>query len=344
MILKIGQTKIDFFNRFNLVLKYDSVASAFSFDYYFNPNNPAHKVLFKPGQYKQCSIEHENQLILTGTILSSTFNDSAEPELCSIAGYSLPGVLEDCEIPPTLYPLQSDGLSLREIAQKLIKPFGLKMLIDAEVTEKMNGVFKTSTADEKQSIKSYLTELAAQKNINITHTPAGELLFTKAKTKQTPILNFDFTNPMPGLKISLTHNGQVMHSEITVIKQASADGGNAGQTTIKNPYVNTYRPKVKIQTSGNDITTTDAARNALADELKGFKITIDTDRWVVDGKLLTPNNIITITAPRLFLNKKIPVFIESVTLTGDETKTVASLTCVFPEVYNNNAPINVFTP
>jgi len=88
-------------------------------------------------------------------------------------GYSLPGVLGDCEIPPTLYPLQSNSLSLTEIANKLISPFkdnyGLEMIVDSAVQSKMSKVFDTSTASESQSIADYLIELASQKDIVITH-------------------------------------------------------------------------------------------------------------------------------------------------------------------------------
>jgi prophage tail gpP-like protein len=345
MIIKINDRirnrKVEFFNSFNLNLRYDSVASTFSFSFYFNPENKEHKEMVCIGHYHKVTVEHNGELLLTGYILSQVFTSSNVKQLVPFGGYSLPGVLEDCEIPPKLYPLQSDGLTLREIAQKLIAPFGLQMVIDPLVSSQMDSVFEKTTASESQTIKAYLTELASQKNIIISHDEKGNLLFTKAKADKKPLIHFQ--TGVIGTSMSLSFNGQAMHSEITVMKQASSDGGNAGESTIINPYVPfVYRPKVIIQSSGDDVDTEQAAKNALAAELKNLQLTIVTDRWEVDGKILKPNNIIEVTDQEVYLYKKTKWFIESITYVGDNQKMTATLTCVPPEVYNGKTPEYIF--
>jgi prophage tail gpP-like protein len=345
MILKINDRirnrKIEFFNSFALSLKYDSVGSAFSFNFYFNPENPEHKELACIGHYHLATLEHNGELILSGYILNEDFNSSEKKQLVSFAGYSFPGVLEDCEIPPQLYPLQSDGLTLREIASKLIAPFRLKMAVDNSVSSKMDMVIAKTTAKETQSIKSYLTELAAQKNIIISHNAAGELLFTEAKANQKPILNFD--GGVPFTSMGFSFKGQPMHSHITVMKQADSDGGNAGEFTIRNPYVPfVYRPKVVIQNSGEDIDTEKAARNILSEELKNLQLIIVTDRWEIDGKIIKPNNIISVKNPEIYLYENTDWFVETIDFIGDQEKLVATMKCVLPEVYNGKTPKYIF--
>lgn len=334
---RIRVRQVNFFNNFKLSLKYDAVGSAFSLGFYFNPENPEHKELVCIGHYHICRLEHNGELLLTGVILSQTFKSRSTYEYAEISGYSLAGVLEDCEIPPSLYPLQSDGLNLKQIAEKLIQPFGLKLQIDSSVLSKVTSSFKSSTAKDSQTIKTYLSSLASQKNIIISHNEKGDLLFTSAKTDSTPIAHFEksFTTEM-----DLVYDGQKMHSHITVMKEADSDGGNAGEQTIRNPYVinSVYRPKVISQSSGDDNDTNDAARLALSDELKNIKLKINTDRWIIDGKIVKPNNIISVTNPQVFLFKKSNWFIESVDLTGNEKETTAVLNCVLPEVYNNETP------
>ena len=56
MELNIQNKKVEFFNDFDVVLKYDSIGSVFSFSGYFDPENADHKKLFKPGQYLPCSL------------------------------------------------------------------------------------------------------------------------------------------------------------------------------------------------------------------------------------------------------------------------------------------------
>lgn len=335
--------KVFLFNDFNFTLKFDSIASQFSFRYFFNPENPEHKELACIGHYHKAELRHNDELILTGYIVSENFSDSSKPEMATFGGYSLPGFLEDCEVPTELYPLQSDGLSIKEIAQKLISKFTeIKLSIDSSVSSKMNEVLTVSTAGEGQKIKQYLSELTTQKNIIMSHDATGKLLFTMAKTKQTAILNFD-EGGTPFTKMNLKYNGQAMHSHITIIKDADIDGGNAGEYTIENPFVPfVYRPTVIKQSSGTDIDTELVAKNALANELKGLVLTIETDRWEIDGKIIKPNSIISVRNEKIYLYKKTNWFVESITFAGDNTKTTATLTCVLPEVYNGETPKYLF--
>ena len=80
----------------------------------------------------------------------------------------------------------------------------------------------------------------------------------------------------------------------------------------------------------------------MADELRNIKLVIQTDQWTVGGKIVRPNNIIEIIAPKLFIFTKRRFYIESVTLVGDEAKTTATWNCVMPEVYNGKTPVNIF--
>lgn len=337
MTLKINNKKFDFFNSFSLQLRYNSVGSAFSFVAYFNPDNTEHKQLLKPLRYARCIVEHEGETLITGTLLNNSFKSAPVKQLVSISGYSVTGVLEDCE---TFEPLQSNGLTLKEVAEKLLKPFNISMVIADAVKAKMDETFTVTTANEKQSVKSYLTELAAQKNIIISHTAGGSLLLTVANASQKPLIHFD--GSIPGTELSLSINGQAMHSIIKVVAQADTETANTAENTVTNPFVPVYRPKLVVQSSGTDNDTEQAAKNVRADELKNIKLTITTDRWMIDGKVIKPNMVISVTDPELFLYKKTNWFVESVKLDGDSSKTTAVLECVLPEVYNGNEPHNIF--
>ena len=349
MLLKVKGKNVDFFNSFTLSLVYNSIASAFTFDYRFDPNDPIHRDIFIPGKYYPCTVEHNGELLVTGTMLSDVKTFSQVPELATLAGYSKTGVLQDCKIPPSLYPLQTDGLSLKQIAEKIIKAFDIKLVVEnqkaniayyRDVDEILNEAIQTSTAYVSQSIQEYLTEIAIQKNILLTHNEKGNLVFTRAKTNIDPIM--EFNGDMPGTKISLSFDGQGMHSHITVQKQADSDGGNAGEFTIINPYVESYRPDVIIQTSGSDVDTELVARSALAAELSKIRLTVQTDRWEIDGKIIRPNNTISVVAPHLGLFERRNWFIESVNFVGDQTKTIATINAVVLEAYNNQNPKKYF--
>lgn len=364
---RIRNRAVDRFNSFKVSLKYNSVASTFSFDFYYDPDVLELKEMACIGHMHICQLRHNKELFLTGMILSEGFNHSPVKQLTAIGGYALPGQLEDCSIPtngaidaaiaagnlklkpgdiiPYAYPLQSDGLSLRQIAEKLIAPFKLTMTIDPAVKDLMEQPFEETTADAKDSIKKYLTELALQKNINVTHNEKGHLYFTRVRTDMKPILNFNIPKGgLPGVQVSLKFDGQKMHSQITVVKQGDDEDDIAGEYTVTNPFVPfIFRPKTIEQTSGTNVDTALAARNARADELRALTLTLTIDRWDVNGKLIKPNNLISIIDPENYIFKKTNFFIESIDYSGNEKEMTAILHCVLPCVYDGTEPVYIFS-
>jgi hypothetical protein len=363
---RIRNRRVQTFNSFAFSLKYNSIASPFSFDFYYDPDVIETKEMACIGHMHICRLMHNGELILTGQILSEAFNNSSVKKLVAIGGYSVSGILEDSTIPtnsaidqaiekgnlklkpseliPYCYPLQSDGLSLRQITAKLLAPFRIDFIVDASVSDKMDEIFEETTADPNETIKAYLTKLAAQKNIVITHNPKGQVLFTKISDKLVPIHYFDVPKGgLPGTEMALRFNGDGMHSQITVMKQADPDGDNAGESTISNPYVPfIFRPKTIIQNSGNDIDTDLAAKNALADELRHLSIDITLDRWVFENKLIRPGTLISVRNPEIYLFNKTNLFIESIDFKGNQKELVSTLHCVVPEVYNGVDPKYLF--
>ncbi len=360
---RIRNRKLVFFQGFEICMKYDSIGSTFRFDFFFDPNNNEHKELACVGHFHIVYLYEGTELLMTGYVLSQVFNDYPETKLVSIAGYSLPGVLQDCEIPigePTswidkakgyarhvinkIWPgtLQSDGLSLKEIAQKMLNPFNLTMVIDPSVAAAMNEIYDETTARQAQTIKSYLAELAAQKNIVITDDQFGRVVFTRPATSQKPI--FHFESNIPGTSMSMAFSGQGMHSHIRMVQQQDVDEGiPASESQVENPYVPfVFRPHVAIQSSGDADDTEQAAKNALARELKDFTLTVETDRWFIGNKVIRPGKMITVLNPNVYLYKKSSWFIEEVTLKGNASETTAVIKCVQPCVYDGTVPQYLF--
>jgi prophage tail gpP-like protein len=348
---RIRTRTVKFFENFNINLKYDSLASDFTFRYFFDPNNIEHKEFSCIGHYHIVTLKHNGETILTGQILSTAFNHSSKKELAAIGGYSLPGVLEDCEISPPkvdpsapiVSPYQFDLLTFRQIVAQLISPYGLSMVVDPIVRSRMDEQFEESNAQVSQNIKSFICELAAQKNIVVSHNQYGQLVFTQLSTAQKPIATFDGSIPVTSM--SLAFNGQRMHSHIKVIGQSDLDDINATENEIRNPYVinSVYRPRVIVQSSKN--TTLDvvqAAKNIRAQELKGLSLVIKLDRWTLNDKIIRPGQVISVINPEIYLYKKSNWVIEEVLLEGDASRYEATLHCVVPETYNGAEPQYLF--
>lgn len=354
MILKIFDRfkvrKVEFFSNFQLSLKYDSFGSSFSFEFYFDPNNPDHKELACVSHFHDCEIEHEGEILVTGFALSQSFKWTPTKQLATISGYSKPGFFEDCSIPLESYPLQFNGMSLLNIAKRLTKPWNeqtkykIGIVVDPSVSDLMNKSYSSVEISNTDTIAGALTKLAQERKIIISHDEKGNLLFTQAKTEIEPILKFDFTQgQIPGVDFTHTFNGQQFHSQITVMKQASMTSNNAGQYTVKNPYVPTvYRPKTVTMSTGDEVDVKEYALRELSKEWENLTLDIKLDRWKIAGKILRPNNMIEIQSPELYIYPKSLFFIRDVTYTGNATETTCEIKCVIPEVVNGKMAKSIF--
>lgn len=342
MTLKINGLEFSYFNRFNVSLIHNSIASVFSFDGLSVEEDQ--KKLFKPLQYHEVKVYYNQSLLISGTGLNTSTSIQNEETLAGISGYSRPGVLGDCPVPLEAYPLQSTGLSLKEIAEKLIKQFGLRLNIDSNVLAEASKVYETEAAEASETISAYLMKLCKPRNILLTHDYLGNLVFTRLNLNAKSIATY--REGMPATKITLSVNGQGVHSKISALKQATIDSDNEGQAEETNSLVRAYRPTVVVQSSGDNDDTALLANQERGKELRNIALIIETDRFTwYDGKkvrILRPNNIIDVISPSNFITRRTRFFVEKIEFNGDSEGIGATITCVVPEVYNGAKPQNYF--
>jgi len=328
--LKIDNQQFNFFQGSIINLDYNSIASSFSFSGQKDFTPP-------PLEYNRCEVIGENQeILITGTILNPEYVASPKAELIGVSGYSLPGILEDCNIPVSLYPLQSDNLSLKQIVDRLLDPFGINYIVTPNVLTDFNKKYIKTSASPEQKIKDYINSLASQRGIILTHDNLGNLVFTRIEPDLL-IVDTEFDEGDPGIfEMSLQLDGQALHSEITVIKQASNDSPNSGQSTIINPYVPIFRPITKILNDGDLFDVEKAARNALGDELRSIILNISTTKFV------KPGSKIKLRAPSLKINVYTEFFVESTVISVTTKSIKYDLTCVLVDVFTQEKVYNIF--
>ena len=330
-----------FFNHFsNLTLKFnlDTFASVFSFDARFDPFNVEHQKIFKPLTYPKIEIfSNDMDLLLTGNIVNNDFTSTKTPQLVSFSGYTKSGILEDVTIPDSVYPLEKNNQSLSEISDQLLKPFGIGQLIESNVANEMNLVYEKAVAQPTQSVASFLTQLASQRNIVIGHTKKGDVYYFKAFIGSKPVKSYDESNL---LSSKMAINGRAFHSDITVRRQPSDE--NVGVSTVdgvKNPNVEQIRSVCKILSSGDDTSTIQAAQNVLAAELRGIQLALELPK--IDYELLC-GQIIEFINPELFIYKKQKFVINEIIYKEDSGVDTMTINCLTPEAFTGGIPINIF--
>jgi len=330
-----------FFNHFsNLTLKFnlDTFASVFSFDARFDPFNVEHQKIFKPLTYPKIEIfSNDMDLLLTGNIVNNDFASSKTPQLVSFSGYTKSGILEDVTIPDSVYPLEKNNQSLSEISAQLLKPFEIGQLIESNVVNEMNLVYEKAVAQPTQSVASFLTQLASQRNIVIGHTKKGDVYYFKAFIGSKPVKSYDESNL---LSSKMAINGRAFHSDITVRRQPSDE--NVGVSTVdgvKNPNVEQIRSVCKILSSGDDTSTIEAAQNVLAAELRGIQLGLELPK--IDTSILC-GQIIEFINPELFIYKKQKFVINEIIYKEDSEADTMTVNCLTPEAFTGGIPTNIF--
>ena len=330
-----------FFNHFsNLTLKFnlDTFASVFSFDARFDPFNVEHQKIFKPLTYPKIEIfSNDMDLLLTGNIVNNDFTSTKTPQLVSFSGYTKSGILEDVTIPDSVYPLEKNNQSLSEISAQLLKPFGIGQLIESNVANEMNLVYEKAVAQPTQSVASFLTQLASQRNIVIGHTKKGDVYYFKAFIGSKPVKSYDSSNL---LSSKMAINGRAFHSDITVRRQPSDE--NVGVSTVdgvKNPNVEQIRSVCKILSSGDDTSTIEAAQNVLAAELRGIQLGLELPK--IDTSILC-GQIIEFINPELFIYKKQKFVINEIIYKEDSESDTMTVNCLTPEAFTGGIPTNIF--
>jgi len=226
MIIKVKNIRIEKYNDLKISLKHDALASTFSVNIFVDNNN---KHLFKPLSYNEIIIERtiegrgsEPFRVFTGIILNHTITVQPVKSWLKISGYSLPGILEDCQIPPT-DAHQFDGLRVVDIIRKVIRPFRLNLLDLDRAQTLVDEPLSSVNAEIGESVKSFITKIAERRNYILTHNRHGYILLRKSadffQTWTNRVNIFDGKY----LEAKLTVSGQKIHTNSYVVGQENTE-------------------------------------------------------------------------------------------------------------------------
>lgn len=338
MKIKIGGKYFLYFNGFAVSRKLDSVASTFSFISKFNPDDLEARPIFKPFTYPSVEVyTDDDKLLLTGSITTHDFNSKSAPELVQVSGYSKGGILEDCNIPLSSYPLESINGNLRDISTKLLNIYGLTLIVDKSVQKEVGLNYAKSVAEPTETVKDYLAKMAAQRNIVVSHDAKGNILYFRPDTKAVSKYSFTKENC---LSMSMGCNGQDLHSTISVIREPShKNGGVQSSDTVNNPLCKIKRTSTKKMSSGEDTNTTRAVKAALAAELTAMTVTVNIKNWIDD---LECGDIVDLQNPDLFLFNKTRFMVREIAQQQNQQEKTMDLTLMLPEAFTGDIPKAIF--
>ncbi|MCL2381357.1 MAG: LysM peptidoglycan-binding domain-containing protein [Treponema sp.] len=227
--IKIDGKNFTGFTSYELTLSYDSF-DTFSFQAPYSNAMKELQTAITPFTFKPCEIYYDGALILRGNLLTP------DPELTGVSGeitlqgYPVCGILNDCAVPPTNYPLQVMGINMRGIAEAACEPYNIPVIFDGDIGPEFTEV----SIEPTEKIMSFLTKLAKQRNLLFTNTPRGELLFFTPKDKKAFVFFTEGTLPMLSLTSKFT--AQEFYSHITGFSKTAAEYPSFSYT-LENRYL-----------------------------------------------------------------------------------------------------------
>ena len=360
---------------------YDSVADTFSFSMPFLGED-----IFRPLAYYSVDIWNDsgNRKLLTGTSLNHHFKSNSQASEVTISGYSKTGILGDCpNIPEAIKSSEktddvTSGIvssitniltktgessnfgdtSLLELAKKLVAPFGINIIVDDIVKDKVNENYEMCTTSPDESVSTYLGKLATLKNVVLRSNPNGDLVFTQIDENKASVAKFT-AGIDPQIEMALEVNGQAMFNKIHIsgrvdlYEDNKEDSAKSGESeVIEDRLVKlTTRETLKIQ--GTETTMIkDVCKAALADELKnicvsititGDKITASLDEKGNEIYLdLKPGDLVDIKAPDIFIRQSTKFMIRSISIKENAKEKTQIIKCVLPQTMTGTAPYLIF--
>jgi phage tail protein X len=120
--ITIEGTQFSFWDNVSINRSMDKIGDTFNFSAPFDSSNKDMVEAFKPFGYKKVAVNVGGEKIITGIAMKQDPESSPNARTIAISGYSLPGVLSDCNYKGALEFKNTD---LEQITNTLIQPYSL---------------------------------------------------------------------------------------------------------------------------------------------------------------------------------------------------------------------------
>lgn len=301
----------------------------------FEVDAPGFRETFRPFSFKPVVITVGGEPLFTGTMVAVAPVVENSQKVISVSGYSLPGVLNDCTPPASSFPLEFNDQGLREIAAAIASPFGVSVDFQAD----QGAVFERVASEPGKKALAFLTELAKQRNLIISSTPRGRLVFWQSTEGGSPVARLQ-QGSAPVLSVTPFFSPQEYYSHITGIEPVIV-GLEGSQFTVKNPRLQGVTRPITFNAPDTLDADVKAAVEAKAGRMFGnmvsYSVSVATWRDP-NGKLWEPNTTVKLQAPEAMIYDEYEFVIRSVEFNRERALETATLNLVIPGSFSGKVP------
>ncbi|HKY40777.1 MAG TPA: hypothetical protein VJN18_32805 [Polyangiaceae bacterium] len=315
--------------------------STFSFKAPFEPDREQFRATFRPFSYQRLECLINLETIITGFMLGVDPSFDANGRNVSVTGYGKPAVLGDVNMPPLDVgkSYQFDGFGLGRIAEQICAPFGIGIDFRSDDVKP----FKKIKLDIDKKPQEFLVDLAKQRDLCITDTPAGEMLLWKSVEPGQPVLTLVEGTP-PFTKVTPSFSPQDYFSEVTGYGKKKKGYGET-RWPAANPWLLTpLRPKVFKLDDAERADVPEATRAELGRmfaKVATYKIEGLPTWRDPNGNLFAPNTTIKVHAPSAMIYRPYEFLVKDVIFTKTPNAQTTTLEVVMPGVFSGDVPTDL---
>ena len=301
----------------------------------FDSNGPGFRETFRPFSFKTVVITVGGEPLFTGTMVGIDPVIERKRKILSVSGYSLPGVLNDCTPPASAFPLEFNNFGLQGIANQIAAPFGLSV----DFQSGQGAVFERVASTPDKKALTFLTELAKQRNLVISSSPRGALVFQQSVDPGSPVAILR-QGVSPVLTVTPAFSPQEYYSHITGLEPAVV-GLPGSQFTVKNPLLQgVVRPltfDVPDTLDADAKAAVEAKVGRMFGNMVSYSVAVATWRDP-SGSLWAPNTTLKLQADDAMIYSEYEFVIRSVEFSRDRASETAVLNLVIPGAFSGQAP------
>jgi len=331
----IDDNLFKFFTDYSMTFEIDTF-DTFSFSAPFDDTIEIYRESFRPVAYNTVAIYYGKNLVLTGVLIapeSSTLPDRKE---LSISGYSKPGILNDCMMPISSFPLEFNNQKLERITSTICKPYGIK----SRFLKSSGNPFEKVSIEIEKNIFTFLSELAKQRGLLITDDSKGNLVFWKSEVGN-PLASFK-EGELPFISCNPSFDYQNFYSHITGVT-STTETKDSAKYTYQNKYLINRGILRNYNFIAEDVKDSEikSAVISKAGQMFGESVSYDlTIKGHRDGRgnVFQKNTSITLLSPGAMIYRETEFLIKSFTLNRGVNGDTTDFTLVLPGTYTGEIP------
>lgn len=343
--IEIGGRSVREFDDLEIHLGIDSHPTA-GFSCPFEPDRAEFRSLFKPFAFSDVEIRIDDELVFTGVTVDVRPSVDAGSRTIAVSAYSRAALLDDCDPPVSVWPVEANKMTLRQIAERLASPFGVSVVLEGDegaafrrVTNRKRRT-ETHEAAPDDRIGQFLAELARKRNKVVSSSREGALLFRQSVQAGSPVVRF-VEGQQPAISVDTSFEPQSYYSEITGFSVARR-GRIGARYTVRNQRL-AGGPLRTLNFQLEDIEPADApaAVQAKMGRMFGNMVSyvVHVPTWRdPSGALFSENTTATLEYPSAMVYQETELLVRDVVLKRSANSQTASLGLVLPGAFSGEQP------